>query len=284
MKRYFEGGDIEADVKNDTFFGGVRRFSLAVCVLAVAILSSSITGYSADTSAAGNINELWTKGNEAYSMGEYTNAVKCYSQIEKDGYASSALYYNMGNAFYKMGQNAKAILYYERVLKVDPANSDAKTNLEIARAQTLDKIEAVPGFIFVTWIKAARNILSSNGWARLALILLVITCLLLMALKFGKSARTKKISFIVSCVFFFFTLVSFLFSASLAVKANSTNYAVIMNGIGNVKSAPNSTGNSIFVLHQGTKVKILEKAEGWDKIQINDGRQGWIQTEDIEVI
>jgi SH3-like domain-containing protein len=57
-----------------------------------------------------------------------------------------------------------------------------------------------------------------------------------------------------------------------------------MNNIGNVKSAPNTTGNSIFVLHQGTKLKILEKAEGWDRIQIKDGRQGWIETSDIEVI
>jgi tetratricopeptide (TPR) repeat protein len=116
-----------------------------------------------------DVNSLWAKGNEAYSMGEFNNAIQCYSKIEKQGLVSAALYYNMGNAYYRLKENGKAILYYERTLKVDPANSDARINLQFAGAQTLDKIEEVPDFIFVTWIKNVRNSLSSNGWATLGI-------------------------------------------------------------------------------------------------------------------
>lgn len=227
---------------------------------------------------------LWAKGNEAYSMGEFNNAVQYYTRIEKQGLASAALYYNMGNAYYRLKENGKAILYYERTLKLDPANSDARINLQMASAQTLDKIEEVPDFIFVTWVKNVRNSLSSNGWARLSLVLLCVTLIFLLAFKFVGSRRARKVNFIISCCILFFTIVSLLFSVDLAVRANSSDSAIVMNNIGNVKSAPNTTGNSIFVLHQGTKLKILEKAQGWDRIQIKDGRQGWIEHEDIEVI
>ena len=42
--------------------------------------------------------ELWTKANDAYSMGQYETALNDYMEIEKNGYQSYKLYYNMGNA------------------------------------------------------------------------------------------------------------------------------------------------------------------------------------------
>ena len=259
----------------------MKKFFTTFCII-LGFIFISTASFAANANE--NVNSLWAKGNEAYSIGEFNNAIQYYSKIEKQGLVSAALYYNMGNAYYRMKENGKAILYYERTLKVDPANSDARINLQFASAQTLDKIEEVPDFIFITWIKNVRNSLSSNGWATLALVLLGFTLLFLLGFKFVGRRRAKKICFIISCCMLFFTIVSFLFSVNLAIRANSSDSAIVMNNIGNVKSAPNTTGNSIFVLHQGTKLKILEKAEGWDRIQIKDGRQGWIETEDIEVI
>jgi SH3-like domain-containing protein len=54
--------------------------------------------------------------------------------------------------------------------------------------------------------------------------------------------------------------------------------------VSNVKSAPNSTGNNLFILHEGSKVEILEEAGKWRRIEISDGRQGWLESKDIEVI
>ena len=81
-----------------------------------------------------------------------------------------------------------------------------------------------------------------------------------------------------------FTIFSFLFSLSLARQATGNDTAVVVENIGSVKSSPAAGGNSIFVLHEGTKVKILESVEQWSKIEIQDGRQGWIKSSDIEVI
>ena len=87
--------------------------------------------------------QLWNSANDAYSMGQYETAYNDYLKIEESGHHSYKLYYNMGNACYKMGNAGKAILYYEKALKLDPAGEDAKVNLQIAKLQTLDKIETV---------------------------------------------------------------------------------------------------------------------------------------------
>ena len=47
-------------------------------------------------------DSLWSRANDAYSLGEYAKALDIYAHIEKDGYVSARLWYNMGNACYKL--------------------------------------------------------------------------------------------------------------------------------------------------------------------------------------
>lgn len=227
---------------------------------------------------------LWDRANGLYASGEFSNAIDYYNQIEQKGVASSELYYNMGNTYYRLNQVGKSILYYEKALKADPSNSDAKANLAIANLLTVDKIDQVPEFIVVTWLREFRNILSSEGWARLALIFLGAGLACLLLFKFASSLFRRKLSFVMACVLGFFSIISFGFGTVLALKARSSDEAITISAFGNVKSAPNATGNSIFVLHEGTKVAILEEVSGWSRIEIKDGRQGWILSSDIATI
>lgn len=228
--------------------------------------------------------ELWTKANDAYSMGQYETALNDYIEIEKNGYQSYKLYYNMGNAWYKTGNMGKAILYYEKALKLNPAGEDALNNLQIAKLQTLDKIDVLPEFIVSTWIKDIRNLMSSNGWGYTAVGLFAVVCILLLLFKFAPTTGGRKLSFVLACVVFLFFIFAVLFAFSLRAKAKSEDNAVVMVPVSNVKSAPNSTGNNLFILHEGSKVEILEQAGKWCRIEISDGRQGWLEEKDIEVI
>lgn len=228
--------------------------------------------------------ELWTKANDAYSMGQYETALNDYMEIEKNGYRSYKLYYNMGNAWYKTGNMGKAILYYEKALKLNPSGEDATNNLQIAKLQTLDKIDVLPEFIVSTWIKDIRNLMSSNGWGYTAVGLFAVVCILLLLFKFAPTTGGRKLSFVLACVVFLFFIFAVLFAFSLMANANSEDNAVVMVPVSNVKSAPNSTGNNLFILHEGSKVEILEQAGKWCRIEISDGRQGWLEGKDIEVI
>jgi SH3-like domain-containing protein len=34
----------------------------------------------------------------------------------------------------------------------------------------------------------------------------------------------------------------------------------------------------------GTKIQILEEVQNWIRIELADGRQGWMQSPDVEII
>ena len=228
--------------------------------------------------------ELWNKGNDDYSMGQYQSALENYLKIEESGYESYKLYYNIGNAYFKLDQIGKAILYYEKALKLDPSGADAQNNLQIARLYTLDKIDQVPEFVLATWTKGVRNLLSSNAWGYVSLALFAVVLVLLLLFKFASTTGARKLSFVLACVVFLFSICALLFSVSLKRNATSEDSAIVMVPVSNIKSAPNSTGNNLFILHEGSKVQILEQAGKWCRVEIADGRQGWMQMGDVEVI
>lgn len=228
--------------------------------------------------------QLWNKANDAYSMGQYESALADWLQIEDSGEHSYKLYCNIGNAYYKTGSMGKAVLYYEKALKLNPAGEDAKINLQIAKLQTLDKIEVVPEFILTTWTKDIRNMMSSDSWAYVALGLFAVVALLMLLFKFAPTVGQRKFSFVLACTVFLFAIFAVIFAANLRANANSEDQAIVMVPVSNVKSAPNATGNNLFILHEGSKVEILEEAGKWCRIEISDGRQGWMQKNDVDVI
>lgn len=240
--------------------------------------------FSAFAANGHELDSLWYKANDAYAMGEYDNAANTYKLIEKEGYGSAGLFYNMGNAYFKQVDKGKAILYYERAFKLDPSNNDIEVNLEIARMNTLDKIDVLPEFILSTWIKDFRNIMSSDKWGYTAIILFIITAFLMMGYNFAPTTRQRKLAFVLACVAMLFAIFSIFFAINLRSNARSNNFAIVMSPVSNIKSAPNSTGNNLFILHEGAKIEILEQVGGWSRIELSDGRQGWIQIADMEII
>lgn len=233
---------------------------------------------------AQDFSALWEEANQAYSNGDYISALEKYNSIQDNGKVSYKLYYNIGNCYYKLGETAKAIVNYERALKLDPNGADAINNLEIARLQTLDQIESVPVFILTTWVRDIRNMFSSNAWAYIALTLFGVTLLFLLGFKFAPLVSQRKVCFVFACVALLFVIFSVLFSANLASEGMSQDNAVVTVPVSSIKSAPNSTGNNLFILHMGTKIQILEQVQNWIRIELADGRQGWMQLKDVEII
>ncbi len=52
-----------------------------------------------------------------------------------------------------------------------------------------------------------------------------------------------------------------------------------------VKSTPAQNGTDLFILHEGTKVTVIDDTmDGWREVRVPDGKQGWVETSQIEVI
>jgi SH3-like domain-containing protein len=60
--------------------------------------------------------------------------------------------------------------------------------------------------------------------------------------------------------------------------------AIVMTESVYVKSSPDQKGNDLFILHEGTRVDVLEKLNDWQKIRIANGTVGWMRGSELEII
>lgn len=228
----------------------------------------------------------WTSGCEAYAAGDPGAALVEWKKIEDEGKVSADLYYNMGCASFKLGDLSHSVLYFERALKEDPSHPDAKANLDYVGTFLQDRIEEVPEFFLVGWIKAFEGSMKSDGWAVLALVMFALflagASVFLLSGRRGRAGRAGFFSAIVSvllCVLFL------SFASNLRREASSERRAVVVAGVSAVRSAPDSnTGTDLFILHEGARVDILDSIGEWYNVSLSDGRQGWISAGEIEII
>ena len=222
-------------------------------------------------------DEWFNQANAAYNSGNYETAVELYDKILATDMESVPVYYNMGNAYYKMREYPMAIYSYEKALKLDPSNEEVRTNLEIANLAIVDKIEPVPqSFIERRW-RSLRAMCSSDRWAwwSVAAFALLLVCLFM----FLRSRRVgmRKLGFFMGVFFLIVFAFSVVFAAQLKHAANTQDQAIVMTPTVTVKSSPSDDGVDLFVLHEGTKVSVLESSNGWNKVRIANGSVGWLE-------
>jgi SH3-like domain-containing protein len=63
-----------------------------------------------------------------------------------------------------------------------------------------------------------------------------------------------------------------------------SNSAIIFVPTTTIKSSPADSGTDLFILHEGTKVKLRSKLGDWNEIETADGNVGWIKSGEIVVI
>ena len=230
-------------------------------------------------------DSLWNAGVEAYTNGDYASALKDWQDVQATGLMSKELYYNLGNAYFKDGQIAPAILWYERALRLDPSDDDVRYNLEYARALTQDRIDEVPELFFKQWGRAICYLLPSNAWAVIGLIFLAITVTLVLLFLLGSTPGRRKMGFFAAIVTCLIALLGWQFAQWQRQEAQRQDLAIVMRPVSSVKSSPSPSGaKDLFILHEGTRVRILDNVSGYSQIEIADGRQGWIPVGEIEVI
>jgi tetratricopeptide (TPR) repeat protein len=231
------------------------------------------------------VDSLWNSANEAYVEGRWADAVAGYEMISGMGLESASMYCNTGDAFFKDGNIPMAILYYERALKLDPSYEDARFNLELMNSAIQDRIDAVPGFILKVWAKDICYIMDSDAWAVCFLVLLALTLALALLFILGATAAGRRTGFFAGIVALLLALASLSFAFWQKKDYMSTDYAIVMRPVTSVKSSPSAEASmDLFILHEGTKVKILDSVGSWSNIELADGRQGWLSSKDMELI
>jgi len=232
------------------------------------------------------INEsvIIDKANKAYSDEHYAEAIDLYLKVVEAGYESSELYYNLGNAYFKSNDLPSAILYYEKSIKLNPADEDSRFNLKVANSLIPDKIEEVPVMFYKRWWNNIYDLFGANTWARLSVALFIVLLIFLAIYIAGNSYYIRKTFFWLGILFFVFTIFSFSFSYQKYNTCIDTKEAIVFDPTRTVKSSPDEKSVDLFVIHEGTKLTIMEHIGEWYEIRIANGSVGWIPISSVKSI
>lgn len=224
------------------------------------------------------------RANKAYAVGSYSTAADLYLKVVSAGFESPGLYYNLGNACYKMGEYPRSILWYERARRLDPGNEDILYNLNVANTKISDKIEPIPDLFYKKWYRAMVQMLPTDTYAILALSAWIAGLGFLVMFVVSRVLVIRKIGLWSGLGLL---LAGFLFLAmawSGYSSFRSESEAIVFAPTINVKSSPDDKSTDLFVLHEGTKVRLLDQISGWYEIRIANGSVGWLPASSLEKI
>jgi tetratricopeptide (TPR) repeat protein len=231
---------------------------------------------------AQSATELFEKASVSYEEKDYESAIELYQKLEELPVYSSDVYYNLANCYYKTHQKAQAVLYYEKALQIAPRDEDVLFNLKLVQLQLVDKLAQIPQPFYSKWMVKAKNILPVDGWAKMGLFFLLLFSILIIWFFISANYMLKKRLFIG----FSLSLIISIKSLGMAYYSHITQQesAILMEANTYVKSAPSTQSEDLFILHEGTKILVLEQFNNWTKIKLSDGMIGWLESDVIEVI
>ncbi len=235
-------------------------------------------------SYAQTASDLFSKANSFYKNGQYSEAIKGYSNLEEQGLESDDLFFNLGNCYYKLNKVAPSIYYYEKALKLNPLNEDASINLAFAKRMTIDVIEDLPKTFLQKFSSTVVQKLTYDTWAFLAVICSFLAAFLFLLYYFSSSSKRKIFYFNMTIFTVFLMVVTAIFAFGNYKMTQKNRSAIIFSLKTDIKNSPSKDGESVFELHEGTKVYIMDELSNWKKIKLADGKIGWIKASDLKEI
>lgn len=221
-------------------------------------------------------------GNELFRKNQFQEAAQAYESVLKTNKHSAELYFNLGNAYYKLNKVAPAIYNFEKALLLKPNDETILNNLAFAQKMQIDEIKEVPE---VGFGKIVTNFTSSrhyNSWAWVAVFGSFFILLFFIGYYFSRRTLLKRIFF--GGMFVSGLILVLGITAALSEKEHELLYrpAIVFDEQVEVKGEPKSDAQNAFVLHEGTKVEVMEELDDWRKIALPDGTDGWILKNSIK--
>ena len=221
-------------------------------------------------------------GNSLYQKGKYQEAISAYESELSAKKQSAELYFNLGNCYYKLNKVAPSIYNYEKALLQNPDDAEIQNNLKFAQKLQIDDIKEVPKVGFNKVIQDFTNSFHYNTWGGITVGLSIVFLLFFIGYYFSQITISKRLFFIGM----FGVMLLLLVSVSSAIfeknQFNNDQPAIVFSEVVSVKSEPKVGAADSFLLHEGTKVYVMETLDNWNKIQLTDGNEGWIEKSAIK--
>ncbi len=256
----------------------IRRLGICVLVAACGLRFGAEQGLHASTP-----DELFAKANGAYVENRFEEAAGTYETILKYGLKDPRVLYNLGNAYFKMGRLGPAILNYERGLRIDPADAEARDNLELARGRIRDRVPEAEIPFPIAVVQGMLRIAPPDRVAVLFLLTYFIAAVLGGALVLARSEfRRRALGYALLA-----SAVLVVLSASgltITVRMNLEPFGIVMQDRVDVRSGPAEDNTVLFTVHEGTRLQLRGRREGWYQVSLPNALSGWIPASSVEPV
>lgn len=231
-----------------------------------------------------NISTLFEQGNQAYNNADYLEAISAYKSILEQGQHSSALYFNLANCYYKNNQVAESIYYYEKALLLNPEDQEIQHNAAFAKNMTLDSIEELPKTALSQLKSRIMKWLTIDQWGGVFLVFTWLGVGFFSWYLWSTRPFTKRLTLLMSMLIMGLSSSLFILTNERLNVQQQTKFGIIFNTQVEILNAPNERGEMQFLLHEGTKVEVLDELQDWQKIRIANGAEGWVKGAKIRVL
>jgi tetratricopeptide (TPR) repeat protein len=191
-------------------------------------------------------------------------------------WSSPDLLYNIGNCHFKRNDVPHAILFYERALRLAPGAEDIQANLDLARSRVADRVNELPAFTLGgSWDRTLAGT-DNDQWARRSLWAMLLLCSFLAGWRIVRHRAWRGALLGLSALAFIGLSVSLLLAFRRLNETSNASQAIVMTPRVDVRSEPRQGATTLFVLHEGTKVTVLQTNGDWNEVRLPNGSVGWM--------
>ena len=220
---------------------------------------------------------LFEKANQLYYGEKYAEAQKIYEDLFQRYSDYGALAYNLGNTYYRLGKTGSAILAYEKALLREPRNRDVRKNLKQVQAGLQYRIEDKRNWYLRAAEISIQRLTESEVALLLALAYFLFVAGFLIPFFWGQGIRFG----VIQKIFTLGLVILLMLYAAKRIEARVVRDAIIMAKKADVRFGPSDGDRVAFRLGEGLKVYVVDRREGWSRIILTNGEDGWIKNSSI---
>jgi len=220
---------------------------------------------------------------DAYLRGDFARAIELYEgviQNNRYGEVSYSVYFNLGHAYSQMGNWGKAMVNYQRAYRLNPRDGDIITRINTIRTLRPN------GFSDETrlWTQITQLTGLFTLWELELIALLIWSITWVLGMIWWRYQPYRHYFRYPLVMMIIITIIVVSLTVSRVHHDSSRPLAVVTSPTTDVLSGAGIDYLTMFRLSDGAEVRILEQSGIWVKIELPDGRMGWVRISTIEII
>lgn len=233
---------------------------------------------------------LFHEANARYLAGDYGLAARLYGRVlTEHRLEDPVLYANLGNAYFRAGAFGSAIFFYRRGLRLQPSGEVAdrlQANLETTRRVLQRRYRTGADssqFIFEEPGGLAYRVTHLVDGGLLTGLLLVLWCALFGALVWRRLApRVAGLGPTAIGAAVAALLVGLLLWGQVYTDRAFRLGVIISDGV-TLREGRHEDARGVDI-PEGMEVRIVESDENWARIELTNGREGWVEAQTVKQI